>query len=141
MTNETIEMNATADNNIKTGLVLEGGALRGLYTMGIVDVLIENGIHFDGLIGVSAGAAFGCNYLSRQPGRALRYNQRFLTIGAHGSARATFSEPNLPITAYLKNSTRLISRRSKRVKLTFISFARMLKQANLSIVWPIKICQ
>ena len=77
MTNETIEMNATADNNIKTGLVLEGGALRGLYTMGIVDVLIENGIHFDGLIGVSAGAAFGCNYLSRQPGRALRYNQRF----------------------------------------------------------------
>ena len=74
MTNETIEMNATADNNIKTGLVLEGGALRGLYTMGIVDVLIENGIHFDGLIGVSAGAAFGCNYLSRQPGRALRYN-------------------------------------------------------------------
>ena len=77
MTNETIEMNTTTDNNIKTGLVLEGGALRGLYTMGIVDVLIENGIHFDGLIGVSAGAAFGCNYLSRQPGRALRYNQRF----------------------------------------------------------------
>ena len=134
MTNETIEMNATADNNIKTGLVLEGGALRGLYTMGIVDVLIENGIHFDGLIGVSAGAAFGCNYLSRQPGRALRYNQRFSHDWRYCSLRSW-------LCTYLKNSTRLISRRSKRVKLTFISFARMLKQANLSIVWPIKICQ
>ena len=62
---------------MKTGLVLEGGALRGLYTMGIVDVLIEKHIFFDGMIGVSAGAAFGCNYKSRQPGRVLRYNQRF----------------------------------------------------------------
>ena len=70
-------MTTTNDTKIRTGLVLEGGALRGLYTMGIVDVLIENNLHFDGLIGVSAGAAFGCNYLSRQPGRVLRYNQRF----------------------------------------------------------------
>ena len=62
---------------MKTGLVLEGGALRGLYTMGIVDVLIEKHIFFDGMIGVSAGAAFGCNYKSRQSGRVLRYNQRF----------------------------------------------------------------
>ncbi len=65
------------DRKTKTGLVLEGGALRGLYTMGIVDVLTENNIFFDGMIGVSAGAAFGCNYPSRQPGRALRYNQRY----------------------------------------------------------------
>ncbi|WP_028900329.1 patatin family protein [Prevotella sp. HJM029] len=62
---------------MKTGLVLEGGALRGLYTMGIVDVLIEKHIFFDGMIGVSAGAAFGCNYKSQQSGRVLRYNQRF----------------------------------------------------------------
>ena len=62
---------------MKTGLVLEGGALRGLYTMGIVDVLIEEHIFFDGMIGVSAGAAFGCNYKSQQSGRVLRYNQRF----------------------------------------------------------------
>ena len=70
-------MTTTNDAKIKTGLVLEGGALRGLYTMGIVDVLIENQLHFDGLIGVSAGAAFGCNYLSRQPGRGFGDNQRF----------------------------------------------------------------
>ena len=62
---------------MKTGLVLEGGALRGLYTMGIVDVLIEEHIFFDGMISVSAGAAFGCNYKSQQSGRVLRYNQRF----------------------------------------------------------------
>ncbi len=62
---------------MKKGLVLEGGAMRGLYSAGIFDVLLENGIEFDGLVGVSAGAAFGCNYKSRQPGRAIRYNKRF----------------------------------------------------------------
>ena len=61
----------------KTGLVLEGGALRGLFSAGVTDVLMEAGIAFDGLVGVSAGAAFGCNYKSRQPGRAIRYNKRF----------------------------------------------------------------
>ncbi|MBR7031101.1 MAG: patatin-like phospholipase family protein, partial [Prevotella sp.] len=62
---------------MKRGLVLEGGAMRGLFTAGILDVMMEAGIEPDGLIGVSAGAAFGCNYKSRQPGRALRYNKRF----------------------------------------------------------------
>lgn len=60
-----------------TGLVLEGGAMRGLFSAGITDVWMENGIGFDGLIGVSAGAAFGCNIKSRQSGRAIRYNKRF----------------------------------------------------------------
>ncbi len=62
---------------MKKGLVLEGGAMRGLFTSGIIDVMMEAGIEPDGLIGVSAGAAFGCNYKSRQPGRAIRYNMRF----------------------------------------------------------------
>ena len=62
---------------MKRGLVLEGGAMRGLFTCGIIDVMMEAGIEPDGLIGVSAGAAFGCNYKSRQPGRAIRYNKRF----------------------------------------------------------------
>ena len=61
---------------MKKGLVLEGGAMRGLFTSGIIDVMMEAGIEPDGLIGVSAGAAFGCNYKSRQPGRAIRYNTR-----------------------------------------------------------------
>ena len=62
---------------MKIGLVLEGGAMRGLFTAGILDVMMEHDITPDGLIGVSAGAAFGCNYKSRQPGRAIRYNMRF----------------------------------------------------------------
>ena len=63
--------------NIKKGLVLEGGAMRGMFTTGILDVFMENDISFDGVIGVSAGATFGCNFKSRQIGRALRYNKRF----------------------------------------------------------------
>ncbi len=62
---------------MKRGLVLEGGAMRGLWTAGVTDVMMEHGIEPDGLIGVSAGAAFGCNYKSRQIGRAIRYNTRF----------------------------------------------------------------
>ena len=62
---------------MKKGLVLEGGAMRGLFTAGILDVLMEEGILFDGVVGVSAGAAFGINYVSRQKGRPIRYNKRF----------------------------------------------------------------
>ena len=51
--------------------------MRGMYTCGILDVLMENHIYVDGMVGVSAGIAFGCNYKSRQAGRALRYNVRF----------------------------------------------------------------
>jgi predicted patatin/cPLA2 family phospholipase len=62
---------------MKKGLVLEGGAMRGLWTAGVTDVMMEHNIRPDGLIGVSAGAAFGCNYKSWQVGRAIRYNTRF----------------------------------------------------------------
>ena len=56
---------------------MEGGALRGLFTAGVLDVWMENGFHFDAAVGVSAGAAFGCNLKSRQIGRVIRYNLRF----------------------------------------------------------------
>lgn len=59
------------------GLVLEGGGFRGMYSCGVIDVFMENGICFDEVVGVSAGAAFGCNIKSKQIGRALRYNKRF----------------------------------------------------------------
>jgi len=62
---------------MKKGLVLEGGAMRGLFSAGVMDVMMEHGVGFDGIIGVSAGAAFGCNYKSGQAGRAIRYNMRF----------------------------------------------------------------
>lgn len=61
----------------KTGLVLEGGAMRGMFTAGVLDVFMDQDIHFDGIMGVSAGALFGPNFLSAQKGRALRYSKRF----------------------------------------------------------------
>lgn len=56
------------------GLVLEGGAMRGLFTAGVMDFLMEKDAKFDIAAGVSAGAAFGCNIKSKQIGRVLRYN-------------------------------------------------------------------
>ena len=63
---------------MKVGLILEGGAMRGLYTAGVLDVFLENeDIKIDTIIGVSAGALFGVNYKSRQKGRVLRYNLKY----------------------------------------------------------------
>lgn len=62
---------------MKTGLVLEGGAMRGMYTAGILDIFMENNITVDGTIGVSAGAIFGCNFKSKQIGRTIRYNLKY----------------------------------------------------------------
>lgn len=63
--------------NDKIGLVLEGGAMRGMFTAGVLDVFMENDIDFPAMVGVSAGAAFGCNFKSRQIGRVIRYNKQY----------------------------------------------------------------
>ena len=65
------------NNNNKVALVLEGGAMRGLYTAAVLDVFMENDIKVDTIFGVSAGALFGINYKSKQIGRALRYNLKY----------------------------------------------------------------
>lgn len=62
---------------MKTGLVLEGGGMRGIYTAGVLDVFMEEGITFDGVIGVSAGAILGCSYVSKQQGRNIRYYKKY----------------------------------------------------------------
>lgn len=80
---------------MKKGLVLEGGAMRGLFTAGVIDVMMEEGIDFDGLIGVSAGSNFGCNYKSRQPGRVLRYNLRFGRDPRYMGLRSLLTTGNL----------------------------------------------
>lgn len=74
--------------NQHTGLVLEGGAMRGLFTAGVIDVFMENNIEFPACVGVSAGAAFGCNLKSRQIGRAIRYNTRFCKEPKYCSVRS-----------------------------------------------------
>ena len=67
----------TPPSTSSTGLVLEGGGLRAMFTSGVRDGFMANGIKLDAAVGVSAGVLFGCNYKSNQPGRALRYNIRF----------------------------------------------------------------
>ena len=62
---------------MKTALIMEGGAMRGMFTCGVLDVLLEKGITFDGAAGISAGAVFGCNFKSGQAGRAIRYNKKY----------------------------------------------------------------
>ncbi len=79
----------------KNGMVLEGGAMRGLFSAGILDVMMENQIRADGLIGVSAGAAFGCNYKSGQIGRVLRYNKKYCRDLRYCSWRSWFRTGDL----------------------------------------------
>jgi len=62
---------------MKVGLVLEGGAMRGMYTAGVLDIFLDNKIEVDGIVAVSAGVLFGVNYLSKQKGRAIRYNKKY----------------------------------------------------------------
>ena len=73
---------------MKTGLIMEGGAMRGMFTCGVLDVFLENGITFDGAIGVSAGAVFGCNFKSRQLGRPFRYNKKYCRDWRYCSIRS-----------------------------------------------------
>lgn len=72
---------------MKTGLVLEGGAMRGMFTAGVLDVLMEHGLTTDGTIGVSAGAVFGCNFKSHQIGRVIRYNTEYCNDKRYASFR------------------------------------------------------
>ena len=78
-------------NCMKKGLVLEGGAMRGLFTAGVIDVMMEHGISPDGIIGVSAGACFGCNYKRHQPGRMIQNTKGSATVNE-----------NCPLTSRIK---------------------------------------
>ena len=80
----------TADDTITNGtLVLEGGAFRGLYQEGVLDCLMEKGYNFNTIIGVSAGALNGVNYITRQIGRSAhiniryRHDKRYLGVNAY----------------------------------------------------------
>ena len=80
---------------MKTGLVMEGGAMRGMFTCGVIDVLMEHGIRFDGAGGISAGAVFGCNYKSGQIGRPIRYNKTYCRDKRYKSLRSLLTTGDL----------------------------------------------
>lgn len=80
--------------NVKSGLVLEGGAMRGIYTAGVLDVLGEHGVSFDGVIGVSAGAIHGSSFVAGQHGRSIRLYLAYLRNWRFFSFRTLFLTGN-----------------------------------------------
>lgn len=124
---------------MKAGLVLEGGAMRGLFTAGVIDVLMENNIKFDGAVGVSAGAAFGVNYKSHQIGRVLRYNLKFaetpaLPVGSHGVSLVIYMGLIFVIISFLTNWISLTKKLFKKIQWNFGVWLQMLKLGNLFII-------
>ncbi len=85
---------------MKVGLVLEGGAMRGMYTAGVLDAFLDNHISVSCVVGVSAGALFGINYVSRQKGRTIRYNKRFNRDKNYMGFRPLLREGNIVNTRY-----------------------------------------
>ncbi len=67
--------------------VFEGGGMRGLFTAGVIDVLMEHGVTAGLVVGVSAGVTFGCNFKSLQIGRPRRYNERYCADHRYASLR------------------------------------------------------
>jgi len=76
------------------GLVLEGGGLRGLYTSGVIDVFLEKDMEFPFAIGVSAGAGYGCSFVSKQHGRNLRILREFRNDPRYLSLRSFIKTGN-----------------------------------------------
>lgn len=76
------------------GLVLEGGAHRGIYTAGVLDAFLDNGITFDGVIGVSAGAIHGASYVSRQKGRSVDFTEKYCSSRKYMGFGSLFTTGN-----------------------------------------------
>lgn len=85
---------------MKTALVLEGGAMRGMYTAGVLDSFMEQGVEFDAVIGVSAGALFGVNFLTKQIGRVIRYNKKYNSDKNYMGIRPFIKTGNIIDTEY-----------------------------------------
>ena len=109
---------------------MEGGAMRGMFTCGFIDVLLKEGITFDGAIGVSAGAVFGCNYKSEQMGRAFRYNTNYCKDWRYVSFKSWFKTGDLygaefcyhTLPDELESGT---ARPSRKIRWSFMSLRQM----------------
>lgn len=85
----------------KAALVLEGGALRGQYTAGVLDAFLDHDIHFETVIGVSAGALCGTNYISEQRGRTNQINTEYRHDKNYISMRRVFHRQDIINLNYL----------------------------------------
>ena len=71
-----------------TGLILEGGGMRGTYTIGVLDFFMDKDIYFSDIYGVSAGACHGCSYISKQRGRAFEIFEKYLNDDRYCSIKS-----------------------------------------------------
>lgn len=79
---------------MKTGIVLEGGALRTIFSSGVCDALVEADLLPDYVVGVSAGIAYGVSYVSRQPRRNLEILLKYTNDKRYMSKRNLFKPSN-----------------------------------------------
>lgn len=80
---------------VQAGLVLEGGGMKGVYTAGVLDLLLDKGMMFSSVYGVSAGACHMCSYLSGQRGRAMDISVDYLDTGRYVSVRSLLTTGDL----------------------------------------------
>lgn len=80
---------------VEAGLVLEGGGMKGLYTAGVLDLLMDKGLYFSNIYGVSAGACHMCSYMSKQRGRALDVSVDYLDSKHYCSVESLILTGNL----------------------------------------------
>jgi predicted patatin/cPLA2 family phospholipase len=79
----------------RSGLILEGGGMRGVYTAGVLEYFLENDLYFPYVIGVSAGACQGSSYIARQPGRNRKVTIDYVTHQDYISYRNLFLKREL----------------------------------------------
>lgn len=97
----------TLSKKMKVGLVLEGGGMRGLYTAGVLDVMMDNHFMPDVVCGTSAGVTFGVNLLSQQCGRVLRYNCRYVGERRYKALLRTIEQRNEQYNARIQQIRQL----------------------------------
>ncbi len=79
------------DKIVKAGLVLEGGGMKGFYTLGVLDFFMDQGLYFENVYGVSAGACHMTSYLSKQRGRGFDICSDYLDTKEYMGARSLFT--------------------------------------------------
>lgn len=114
----------------KTGLVLEGGGMRGIYTAGVLDVFLDHNITVDGVIGVSAGAIHGASFLSKQRGRNIAYSLEYRNNKEYMSLKSLLKTGNLfgvdfVMIGYQMNYTNSIMMHLRRIQRDFMYAVQM----------------
>jgi len=124
---EDIPSGKAGENLIHACLVLEGGGFRGLYTQGFLDAMMVHDLNLDCVIGVSAGALAGMNYVAGQIGRSARVNLGYRHDSRYVGARALLHSRSFLDVGFLTEDRGIIepldSERFYRPERRFIAVA------------------